>query len=111
MLLQGAANVVFAVDDDPTVADPDAFKRVESTQDKDGRIYDSRNGLGGYYRYGPRSVAALSDTKYSDDKRDSVKVAMPKIHQSVFSRIAVAVHFTWYLQSSSSASELYIVSP
>jgi uncharacterized protein (DUF2235 family) len=73
-------------------ADPDAFKRVESTQDKDGRIYDSRNGLGGYYRYGPRSVAALSNTKYSDDKRDSVKVAMPKIHQSVFSRIAVDAH-------------------
>ena len=56
-------------------ADPDAFKRVRSTQDKDGRIYDSRNGLGGYYRYGPRSVAALSDTRYSDDKRDCVKIA------------------------------------
>ena len=44
-------------------ADPDAFKRVCSTQDKDGRIYDLRNGLSGYYRYGPRSVAALSDTQ------------------------------------------------
>ncbi len=44
-------------------ADPDAFTRVRSTQDKDGRIYDSRNGLGGYYRYGPRSVAALSNTQ------------------------------------------------
>jgi uncharacterized protein (DUF2235 family) len=70
-------------------ADPDAFRRVRSTQDKDGRIYDSRNGLGGYYRYGPRSVAALSDTRYSDDKRDCVKIAMPKIHESVFERIAV----------------------
>jgi len=73
-------------------ADPDAFKRVCSTQDKDGRIYDSRNGLGGYYRYGPRSVAALSDTRYSDDKRDCVKIAMPKIHESVFARIAVDAH-------------------
>ena len=73
-------------------ADPDAFKRVRSTQDKDGRIYDSRNGLGGYYRYGPRSVAALSDTRYSDDKRDCVKIAMPKIHESVFERIAVDAH-------------------
>lgn len=73
-------------------ADPDAFTRVRSTQDKDGRIYDSRNGLGGYYRYGPRSVAALSDTKYSEDKRDCVKIAMPKIHQSVFERIAVDAH-------------------
>ena len=73
-------------------ADPDAFTRVRSTQDKDGRIYDSRNGLGGYYRYGPRSVAALSDTRYSDDKRDCVKIAMPKIHESVFQRIAVDAH-------------------
>ena len=73
-------------------ADPDAFRRVESTQDKDGRIYDSRNGLGGYYRYGPRSVAALSNTKYSNDKRDSVKIETPKIHQSVFARIAVDAH-------------------
>ncbi|UPK04213.1 DUF2235 domain-containing protein [Bradyrhizobium sp. 170] len=73
-------------------ADPDAFKRVRSTQDKHGRIYDSRNGLGGYYRYGPRSVAALSDTRYSDDKRDCVKIAMPKIHESVFARIAIDAH-------------------
>ena len=51
-----------------------------------------RNGLGGYYRYGPRSVAALSDTRYSDDKRDCVKIAMPKIHESVFERIAVDAH-------------------
>ena len=73
-------------------ADPDAFARVRSTQDKDGRIYDSRNGLAGYYRYGPRSVAALSNTKYSDDKRDIVKIAIPKIHESVFARIAVDAH-------------------
>ena len=73
-------------------ADPDAFTRVRSTQDKDGRIYDSRNGLGGYYRYGPRSVSALSNSKYSDDKRDCVYVRTPKIHQSVFERIAVDAH-------------------
>jgi len=73
-------------------ADPDAFTRVRSTQDKDGRIYDSRNGLGGYYRYGPRSVAALSNTKFSADKRDRVKIAIPKIHESVFDRISVDAH-------------------
>ena len=73
-------------------ADPDAFTRVRSAQDKDGRIYDSRNGLGGYYRYGPRSVAALSDTKFSDDKRDCVKIAMPKIHESVLERISIDAH-------------------
>ena len=76
----------------PPGADPDAFARVRSTQDKDGRIYDSRNGLAGYYRYGPRSVAALSNSKYSDDPRDCVEVGMPKIHQSVFERIAVDAH-------------------
>ena len=73
-------------------ADPDAFTRVRSTQDKDGRIYDLRNGLGGYYRYGPRSVAALSNTKFSADKRDRVKIAIPKIHESVFDRISVDAH-------------------
>ena len=73
-------------------ADPDAFTRVRSTQDKDGRIYNSRNGLGGYYRYGPRSVAALSDTKFSADKRDRVTIAIPKIHESVFERISVDAH-------------------
>ena len=73
-------------------ADPDAFTRVRSTQDKDGRIYDLRNGLSGYYRYGPRSVAALSDTKFTADKRDRVKIAIPKIHESVFDRISVDAH-------------------
>src|SRR5262249_9607780 len=38
------------------------------------------------------SVDALSNTKYSDDKRDVVKIAMPKIHESVFARIAVDAH-------------------
>ncbi|MET0679210.1 MAG: DUF2235 domain-containing protein [Bradyrhizobium sp.] len=74
------------------VADPDAFARVRSTQDKDGRIYDSRNGMGGYYRYGPRNVAALSNTRYSEDRRDCVRIDMPKIHESVFDRITVDAH-------------------
>jgi len=77
---------------EPPGSDPDAFTHVRSTQDKDGRIYDSRNGLGGYYRYGPRSVAALSDTRFSNDKRDCVKIALPKIHESVFDRISVDAH-------------------
>lgn len=28
-------------------------------RDKDGRMYDPRSGLGGYYRYGPRDVQAI----------------------------------------------------
>ena len=38
---------------------PDTFKTIQSGQDKDGRMYDSRAGLGGYYRYGPRKLADL----------------------------------------------------
>ena len=37
-------------------------------------------------------MAALSNTKYSEDKRDCVYIAKPKIHQSVFERIAVDAH-------------------
>jgi uncharacterized protein (DUF2235 family) len=47
-----------------------------------GPIYDSRRGLGGYYRYRPRSIAALAD-----DSRHDVRVDQPKIHESVFDRI------------------------
>ena len=63
-------------------ADPDTFKLVRSTQDKDGRLYDSRAGLGGYYRYGPRSVFDLTH-----DPDNDVLVNLPKIHDSVFGRI------------------------
>ena len=34
-------------------ADPDALISTDSAKDKDGRLYDSRSGLGGYYRYSP----------------------------------------------------------
>ena len=37
--------------------DPDALKQTRAAQDKDGRLYDFRAGLGGYYRYGPRSIS------------------------------------------------------
>ncbi len=62
--------------------DPDALKTVRSSKDKDGRLYDSRSGLGAYYRYGPRKVADLCD-----DKDNDVHIALPKIHESVFGRI------------------------
>jgi Uncharacterized alpha/beta hydrolase domain (DUF2235) len=62
--------------------EPDAFKVARSARDKDGRLYDSRSGLGAYYRYGPRRVADLCD-----DKDNEVYIALPKIHESVFGRI------------------------
>jgi uncharacterized protein (DUF2235 family) len=42
-------------------AEPDALLSTESAKDKDGRLYDSRSGLGGYYRYSPRKF--MSSTK------------------------------------------------
>jgi uncharacterized protein (DUF2235 family) len=69
-------------------ADHDAFRRVQSSRDKDGRLYDSRSGLGGYYRYGPRKLADLCNARFSNRIGDSVKVTLPKIHASVFERIA-----------------------
>jgi uncharacterized protein (DUF2235 family) len=36
-----------------TDANPQTYGHPETAQDKDGRIYDPRKGLGGYYRYGP----------------------------------------------------------
>jgi uncharacterized protein (DUF2235 family) len=63
-------------------ADPDSIKWITSSQDKDGRLYDSRSGLGAYYRYGPRKVSDLCN-----DPAVGVSVPLPKIHESVFDRI------------------------
>ena len=50
--------------------------------DPNGPIYDSRRGLGAYYRYNPRSIFKLTRDEFAD-----VKVPRPKIHESVFRRI------------------------
>ncbi len=80
-LLSEAEKYGLAFKVSPT-ADPDFIKWIESSQDKDGRLYDSRAGLGSYYRYGPRKVYDLCN-----DKSVGVSVPVPKIHQSVFDRI------------------------
>jgi uncharacterized protein (DUF2235 family) len=77
----------------PPVADPDAVINLKSSQDKDGRLYDSRSGIGGYYRYGPRKIAELCHSRLSLDPRDRVQIDLPKIHYSVFDRLTVAAHF------------------
>ncbi len=61
---------------------PDAVLVAQSTQDEDGRLYDSRSGLASYYRYGPRDVAALCDDQYNGVKAPVV------IHHTVFGRMA-----------------------
>ncbi|HKY86895.1 MAG TPA: DUF2235 domain-containing protein [Pseudorhodoplanes sp.] len=67
--------------------DPDAFKPMRAGCDKDGRIYNSRSGLGGYYRYGPRKIVDLC-LATSSDPREDVYIEVPKIHESAFKRIA-----------------------
>lgn len=67
-------------------ADPDSFKNAISMCDKDGRLYDPRKGLGGYYRYGPRKLAELCNYRFS--RKDEVVIARPKVHVSAFKRIA-----------------------
>ena len=69
-------------------ASPQTIGHPETAQDKDGRLYDPRKGLGGYYRYGPRDITALGEELLS---RGSGKV-IPKIHESVLRRIENCAH-------------------
>jgi hypothetical protein len=64
-------------------ANPQTYGHPTTAQDKDGRIYDPRAGLGGYYRYGPRDIRALTQGLLS---RQGV-VSFARIHESVFARI------------------------
>ena len=67
--------------------EPDAFKKAASARDKDGREYDSRAGVAGYYRYGPRKIADLCNMQVSARSGDTVKITEPKIHESVLQRL------------------------
>lgn len=67
----------------------DDWKRIKATADVCGRLYDSRHGLGGTYRYLPRKLAVLTQD-VADPKRP-VRIERPKIHESVFKRIAQGV--------------------
>src|SRR3954447_11599536 len=69
--------------------EPDALLRVDSAKDKDGRLYDSRAGLGGYYRYSPRKILDLYDAM---PVKPGSPGPVPKIHQTVFGRIKVGAH-------------------
>jgi len=48
-----------------------------------GEQYDSRAGVAGYYRYGPRDMSLLCN-----DERHGVKVPIPWVHVDAFDRIA-----------------------
>jgi uncharacterized protein (DUF2235 family) len=73
-------------------ADPDAVVHARSSADKDGRLYDSRQGIGGYYRYGPRKIQDLCHRRASRREDDEVTIDLPKIHESAFDRIANGAH-------------------
>lgn len=73
-------------------ADPDSMVNTKAGRDKDGRLYDSRSGIGSYYRYGPRKVSELCDETFSNKPGDSVLIRIPKIHESVFKRIQNNAH-------------------
>jgi uncharacterized protein (DUF2235 family) len=73
-------------------ADPDSMVNTAAARDRDGRLYDSRSGLGSYYRYGPRKLADLCDEKLSNKPGDAVLIRLPKIHESVLKRIQNNAH-------------------
>ncbi len=76
----------------PTNPDPDMLVHAEWRRDKDGRLYDSRNGLGGYYRYGPRKIADLSHIRFSWRKGDRVDNNPPTIHVTAIIRAQRGAH-------------------
>jgi uncharacterized protein (DUF2235 family) len=72
--------------------DPDAVLNARSSADKDGRLYDSRRGLGGYYRYGPRKIYDLCHRRASRREDDEVTIDLPKIHESAIDRVVNGAH-------------------
>jgi hypothetical protein len=73
-------------------ADPDMVVFQKWLRDKDGRLYDSRNGLGGYYRYGPRHIADLDHMNLSRNPGDIVDIDRPKIHETAINRAKAGAH-------------------
>jgi hypothetical protein len=76
----------------PTNPDPDMMANAEWHRDKDGRLYDSRNGLGGYYRYGPRKIEDLSQMRFSWREGDRVANGKPTIHETAILRAQKGAH-------------------
>jgi hypothetical protein len=87
-------------------AEPDALLTADSAKDKDGRLYNSRSGLGGYYRYSPRTISQFYDKMPEAIKRrvgapkerspanqSNISALIPKIHETVFGRLKMGAHF------------------
>ena len=65
------------------VLHPHATGEWASRADPNGPLVDSRAGTGSYYRYNPRNMTRLCNNTF-----DGVRIPRPKIHESVFRRIA-----------------------
>jgi hypothetical protein len=76
----------------PNNPDPDMMVFTEWRRDKDGRLYDSRNGMGGYYRYGPRKIEDVSHMRFSLRKSDFVNNGPPMIHETAIVRARRGAH-------------------
>jgi uncharacterized protein (DUF2235 family) len=70
----------------PPKSDPDVMRQLGSMADKDGRLYDSRSGLAASYRYGPRKLSELCNSRTWRGS-DRVVIKTPKIHRTVFDRM------------------------
>ena len=62
------------------------WDRLKAAADINGKMYDSRGGVGGAYRYLPRKLKDLTNNNI-DDRQKYVVCDLPKIHESVFRRI------------------------
>ena len=62
-----------------------ARQEIADHVNPDGEKYNSRSGVAGYYRYGPRQVAALCN-----DKDHGVRVPTVHVHPAAYARI-----FAW----------------
>ena len=62
---------------------------IRTGADPLGKLYDSRKGTGGFYRYLPRKMELLTQDKLWKDSK--VAIPRPKIHESVFQRIKEGV--------------------
>jgi uncharacterized protein (DUF2235 family) len=63
--------------------DPQAHDEINARVNPHGKQYDSRAGVAGYYRYGPRNVALLCN-----DKQHKVEVPVRWVHIDAFDRIS-----------------------
>lgn len=61
---------------------PEERQEIRHRANAFGQYYDSRSGIAGYYRYGPRSVERLCH-----DRDHEVEIATPKFHPSALERI------------------------